>query len=193
MAVRIMSTRREVPNQSPDRQSDNTRLERIGATVRRRALSGSEASTVGFTLVIYTFVGAGLGYWLDKHLETTYWIAIGMLLGTAIGFREMFRLTKKLTKSNALDNDESEPLNSASSQREYSAPPVETSAEEISSERKRIFSVPAPPQASFETQRSTPAAQHELPESSEELIERLMKNDSDNEDSDSEKESGNLK
>jgi len=189
MAVRIMSTRREVPKQSPARQSDNTRMERIGATVRRRALSGSEASTVGFTLVIYTFAGAGLGYWLDSHLETTYWIAIGMLLGTAIGFREMFRLTKKLTKSNALDQDENAPVNSTSSQLEYSAPPMETSVpQETSSERTRIFSVPAPPQASFETQRSTPAAPDKLPESSEELIERLMKNDSASDD-----ENGELK
>ncbi len=180
----IMSERREVPNQSPDHQSSNTKLERIGATVRRRALSGSEASTVGFTLVIYIFAGAGLGYLLDKNLETTYWIAIGMLFGTVVGFREMFRLTNKLTKANALDNDgDSAFVTSAASAApaKYSVPA--TSAQETESEfateRTRIFSVPSPPSASFDPQqRCTPVAPSKPLNSPDELIERLL-NDGD--------------
>jgi len=183
MAVRIMSTRREEPKQSPE-----NRMERIGATVRRRALSGSEASSVGFTLVVYIFAGAGLGYLLDKNLETSYWIAIGMLFGTVVGFREMFRLTNKLTKSSALEDDEPFPQPRASSSQPSShisnametsvAPVIEPGVEEHA--KPRLFSIPAPPQASFD-RKTVPAPTVSTPEPSDETQEeftaRLLESD----------------
>lgn len=137
------------------REPENNRLERIGARVRQRALSGSEASAVGFTLVVYVFAGAGLGYWLDKNFETSYWIAIGTLLGTAVGFREMFRLTKKLTRKSALEeNDELRQAEESAAQSTTS--PVQTPSviEQTAKKppRPRLFSadIPPPPLASFE-------------------------------------------
>lgn len=140
-----MSTRRE-PEQN--------RLEKIGARVRQRALTGSEASTVGFTLVVFIFAGAGLGYLLDTNLETSYWIAIGTLLGAVVGFRQMFALTKKLTRESALDDDEERPKQETKVSGNV-RPTLNKTGEELSEKKplpKRLFSVeiPPPPTPSFD-------------------------------------------
>jgi F0F1-type ATP synthase assembly protein I len=156
------------------REPEKNRLESIGARVRQRALTGGEASAVGFTLVAYIFAGAGLGYLLDTYLETSYCIAIGTLLGAAIGFREMFRMTKKLTQAGAQSEDDSafKPI----SKREYSQPEASAQVEapiEPESHKPRFFAVPPPPHASFDTSAksnvspqagSTPDAQNDLME-----------------------------
>ncbi len=133
------------------REPEKNRMESIGARVRQRALSGGEASAVGFTLVAFIFAGAGLGYLLDTYLETSYCIAIGTLGGAAIGFREMFRLTKKLTRANALEEDGAfAPL----PKQEYSQSEAVAQTGmpvEPESHKPRFFAVPPPPQASFET------------------------------------------
>ena len=142
-----MSTRRE-PEQN--------RLEKIGARVRQRALTGTEASTVGFTLVVFIFAGAGLGYLLDKNLETSYWIAIGTLLGAVVGFRQMFAITKKLTRESAYDADEAESSTSnevkspSPAPRAHHAPAPEEA--QPASPPRRLFSteVPPPPVPSFD-------------------------------------------
>ena len=146
-----MSTRRE---------PESNRLEKIGARVRQRALTGTEASTVGFTLVVFIFAGAGLGYLLDQNLETSYWIAIGTVLGAVVGFRQMFAITKKLTRESGYDDDED---NSTSSELKGPAPASKASlptvanapvAEEPHPEPavRRLFSteVPPPPVPSFD-------------------------------------------
>lgn len=131
---------------------DRERLERIGATVRQRALSGGEASIVGFTLVIYIFLGAGLGYWLDKNLETSYWIAIGTLAGAGVGFREMFRLIRKINADEKRENARCTRQSSASSARAAAETQEEevVPAEEQKKARPRIFHVPPPPQPGFD-------------------------------------------
>ena len=134
------------------REPEKNRMESIGARVRQRALTGGEASAVGFTLVAYVFAGAGLGYLLDTYLETSYCIAIGTLLGSAVGFREMFRMTKKLTRVGAPTEEDSAfaPLPKQQYSQHDAAPEI-AALGEPESHKPRFFAVPPPPQASFET------------------------------------------
>ncbi len=55
------------------------------------------ASTVGINLVVSTFVGFGLGYWvIDKYLNTAPWFTIILtFLGIVAGFRYLFMIAKK--------------------------------------------------------------------------------------------------
>ena len=63
------------------------------------------ASTVGVNMVLSTFVGFALGYWvLDKYLGTAPWFTIIMtVLGIFSGFNHLFRIAKKAGES---DNEE---------------------------------------------------------------------------------------
>lgn len=55
-----------------------------------------EASTVGIQLVLSTFVGFGMGYFLDKFLGTSPWLTIVfLLLGIFAGFRELLRVARR--------------------------------------------------------------------------------------------------
>ena len=55
-----------------------------------------EASTVGIQLVLSTFVGFGMGYFLDKFLGTSPWLtAIFLILGIVAGFRELLRVARR--------------------------------------------------------------------------------------------------
>lgn len=52
---------------------------------------------MGWTIAISVTLGAGLGYWLDKQLDTSPWLLIvGSILGIVGGFVELIRLTKKI-------------------------------------------------------------------------------------------------
>jgi ATP synthase protein I len=54
------------------------------------------AWTVGLNLVLSTFIGLAIGYWLDKVFGTSPWLTIIFLvLGIIAGFRELFRMAKK--------------------------------------------------------------------------------------------------
>ena len=158
-----MSTRRE-----PQKPQTKTGLEKVGARVRQRAMSGTEASTVGFVLVLYVFAGAGVGYLADKFLETNWIVAAGVLLGSALGFREMFRMIKKIGRIDAAVSETPEPsqvTRSASPPPEYSSthsaadnaetPDAETETE-TTSVKPRFFEVPAPPTASFDNPDNNP-------------------------------------
>ncbi len=49
-------------------------------------------STVGLTLAIAVGIGAVGGLYLDEYLGTGPWLTIlGVLLGSAAGFRQLFR------------------------------------------------------------------------------------------------------
>lgn len=49
-------------------------------------------STVGLTLAIAVAIGAVGGVYLDGYLGTQPWLTIlGVLLGSAAGFRQLFR------------------------------------------------------------------------------------------------------
>ena len=55
-----------------------------------------EASTVGIQLVLSTFVGFGMGYFLDKFLGTFPWLTIlFLILGIIAGFRELLRVARR--------------------------------------------------------------------------------------------------
>lgn len=55
-------------------------------------------STVGVNLVVSTFVGFALGYFvLDKFLGTFPWFTIiFLILGIIAGFKYLFKVTKKI-------------------------------------------------------------------------------------------------
>ncbi len=56
-------------------------------------------ATVGITFVVATAGGAIGGYYLDRWLGTTpVFILIGLGLGIATGFRELFRMVRRATK-----------------------------------------------------------------------------------------------
>ena len=51
-----------------------------------------ELSSIGLTLVISTVIGLAGGYYLDRWLGTTPWLLlIGLVLGIAAGFVNLFR------------------------------------------------------------------------------------------------------
>ena len=55
-----------------------------------------ELSTVGLTLVVATVIGLAGGYYLDRWLRTSPWLTlIGLLLGIAAGFVNLFRTVKR--------------------------------------------------------------------------------------------------
>lgn len=54
------------------------------------------ASTVGLTLVISTFIGLAIGYFLDKFFGTKPWLTIiFLILGIISGFRDLIKMAKK--------------------------------------------------------------------------------------------------
>jgi F0F1-type ATP synthase assembly protein I len=163
------------------RRNDSTgAMEKLGTRVRQRALSGTEASTIGIVLVAYIGVFAGLGYWLDTLFKTSWIVAVGVLLGAAIGFREMFRMALKLTRESIVMDGETEraKLSQAYESKVASAPEMSTPEVEEAHERPRIFAVPPPPSASFDKSkfsREEPSTAIE----DEELIERLLEDEED--------------
>jgi len=57
-------------------------------------------STVGLTLAIAVGIGAVGGLYLDDYLGTEPWLTIlGVLLGSAAGFRQLFREIKRSANS----------------------------------------------------------------------------------------------
>jgi len=56
------------------------------------------ASTVGINLVISTFIGFALGYYLlDKYFDTFPWLTIIFtLLGIVAGFKYLFKVASKM-------------------------------------------------------------------------------------------------
>ena len=164
-----------------DLKEDQGAMEKLGSRVRQRTMTGTEASTIGFILVAYIGVFAGLGYWLDTYFKTSWIVAVGVLGGAALGFREMFRMAQKLTRDSISDDAKNE-RGKWKKAREVATPKVSTHVtEEVEKEipaRSRIFNVPAPPASSFDKTKteveSTPADEKL---DSEKLIERLLKND----------------
>ena len=56
----------------------------------------ARAGTIGFHMVISTFVGLALGYGIDRFLNTSPWFTIVFLiLGIISGYRELARLAKR--------------------------------------------------------------------------------------------------
>ncbi len=65
-----------------------------------------DASSVGIYLVISTFAGLAIGYFLDRLFKTTpYLTFIFFFLGIIAGFRELFRVAKKAEGKQNGNND----------------------------------------------------------------------------------------
>ncbi|HEU4368650.1 MAG TPA: AtpZ/AtpI family protein [Methylomirabilota bacterium] len=59
-----------------------------------------ELSTIGLALVIATVIGLAGGYYLDRWLGTSPWLTlIGLLLGIAAGFVNLFRSVKRAERN----------------------------------------------------------------------------------------------
>jgi ATP synthase protein I len=60
------------------------------------------ASTVGINMVVSTFVGFALGYWvIDRHFNTAPWFTIILtFLGIVGGFRYLFKIARKAAEKN---------------------------------------------------------------------------------------------
>lgn len=55
-----------------------------------------QAWSVGLGLVISTFIGLGLGYWLDGLFKTSPWLTIiFLILGIVSGFRDLLRMARR--------------------------------------------------------------------------------------------------
>lgn len=55
-----------------------------------------DASSIGIQLVLSTFVGFAIGYFLDKMLRTSPWLTvIFLIIGIIAGFRELLRVARK--------------------------------------------------------------------------------------------------
>ncbi|MDI6735162.1 MAG: AtpZ/AtpI family protein [bacterium] len=57
------------------------------------------ASSIGLVLVISTFIGLGIGYFLDTRFGTTPWITIGgLLFGIIAGFYNGYEMIRKIIR-----------------------------------------------------------------------------------------------
>jgi F0F1-type ATP synthase assembly protein I len=82
---------------SPERKPENEK-EKKGDLIRYLGM----ASTVGINMVVSTFVGFALGYWvIDKYLNSYPWFTIVLtFLGIVAGFRYLFRIAQKAGEKN---------------------------------------------------------------------------------------------
>jgi ATP synthase protein I len=59
-----------------------------------------ELSTIGLALVLSTVIGLAGGYYLDRWLGSSPWLTlIGLLLGIAAGFVNLFRSVKRAERN----------------------------------------------------------------------------------------------
>lgn len=55
-----------------------------------------ETSSIGIHLVVSTFAGLAIGYFLDSFFSTSPWLTIVFLIiGIIAGFRELIRVARK--------------------------------------------------------------------------------------------------
>ena len=64
-------------------------------------------SSVGISMVAATFIGLGMGYYLDKWLGTTPWLTLIFLgFGIVSGFRNIYILTERELKRQEQENQD---------------------------------------------------------------------------------------
>ena len=62
-------------------------------------VQSGEILSIGMLILVSTFAGLGLGYWLDSKLGTAPWLAfILTLVGLAAGLYETIRILIKATR-----------------------------------------------------------------------------------------------
>lgn len=167
----------------PDKpQPDKPKTSKVPFIMRTQAMgsSGWEAYTIGFTLVGCILGGAGLGWLLDSHFKTSFWLPILFLAGVGAGFREMWVVLKRVQAQEEQKRREkvAATLLAPTPRRDQA---IET---ELPPERQRIFQVPPPPLDEF----SSTAPQVERKEESvDDIMKRLLAEADDDIDSDSDK------
>lgn len=114
---------------------------------RTRAMSSSGASgwesyTIGFTLVGCIIAGAGVGWLLDNHFGTSYWLPILFLVGVVGGFREMMLVLKRVNEQQAEQRARRE---TERREREVTVEKADNPTPDQMAARKRMFEVPPPP------------------------------------------------
>ena len=68
----------------------------INRDAKKLIQAASKYSYVGIFFGVAIAVGHFAGHWLDGKLHTNPWLGfIGVILGTAAGFRELYRLAKQ--------------------------------------------------------------------------------------------------
>jgi ATP synthase protein I len=69
--------------------------------------------SIGIHLVVCTFVGLAVGYYLDKWLDTRPWLTLLFLVfGIAAGFKNIYEETKRLQREQDKPrNDDDTPEN----------------------------------------------------------------------------------
>lgn len=125
---------------------------------------GAQASVIGFALAGPIVGGFLIGYFIDQHFGTQYWVIVVGLLGVVGGFKEMFSLLKKVQPKTT---DRTPPPG-----REKivpKAPPVK--AEEEPARDQRIFKVPPPP---FMESGTGDKSAWRQPQNAEEVLRELM-------------------
>ncbi|PLY01161.1 MAG: magnesium transporter [Desulfuromonas sp.] len=66
-------------------------------------------SSVGISMVVSTFIGLAMGYYLDKWLQTSPWLTlIFLVLGIISGFRNIFILTSRELKRQQREQENDE-------------------------------------------------------------------------------------
>lgn len=103
--------------------------------------SGWEAYTVGFTLVGCIVAGAGVGWFLDNHFGTNYWLPILFLVGVGGGFREMLLVLKRI---NAQQEKARRERTAQKAAREITVKPTTDPTSGQIAARQRMFEVPPP-------------------------------------------------
>lgn len=59
----------------------------------------ARASIVGINIVVATFVGLAIGYFLDRFFGTRPWLTlIFFIIGVATGFRDLFKIARNIDK-----------------------------------------------------------------------------------------------
>ena len=59
---------------------------------------GYQASAIGLSLVISIILGGALGYWLAGVFDNNLFFYLGLILGIAAGFRNVYLMGKKFGK-----------------------------------------------------------------------------------------------
>ena len=66
-------------------------------------------SSIGISMVVATFIGLAMGYYLDKWLGTSPWLTlIFLVLGIISGFRNIFILTNRELKRQQREQEDND-------------------------------------------------------------------------------------
>lgn len=157
--------------------------------------NGLGAASMGWVLVGCIAFGFGVGQFLDSHFGTKFWMPVMVLVGVAAGFREMFRTLTALNRDEQRRRAEARGASTEATARpvsdEFQSRRVEGTAgpddegKTDSVSRQRIFQVPAPPLPSYMggTGKVTTQQDKTADEDSDEIIERLLKEDDESDES----------